>query len=451
MKASTPLTVIDSLDNIRGVIGKSATHGSAAAEVSSEERTVLRELGEKIAQIAALPIHSEKREMWSRLNDLDSAKPMVWLTNVPWGEMNVDNELTLLTVSPFCRQIEFRLRQTLYRWHHMPCDMVVEPVIHSPIAISSSGIGIQVEEDIVQANKDSSIVAHRFHNVIQNEDDIEKIQMPAISHDEKKSKETYQAYSGIFDGILTVEPLGSPRFHYSPWDELVQYTGVQNALLDLAMRPAFIHMLMDKLMSAYLHGLDQFISLNLLSLNNTNVRTGSGAYGYTTQLPQSGFDEGRVRTIDLWGGSTAQIFAEVSPAMHEEFALAYERRWLERFGLSYYGCCEPLAMKMDLLRKIPNLRKVSASPWNDIEKMAKEVAGEYVFSHKPNPAVLAPTRWDPDLARYELESMLGAAGRNGCHVEIIMKDISTVHHEPQRLWEWARIAAEVAEGYSIPV
>jgi len=70
-------------------------------------------------------------------------------------------------------------------------------------------------------------------------------------------------------------------------------------------------------------------------------------------------------------------------------------------------------MQMDLLRKIPNLRKISASPWNDVEKMAEEVAGDYVFSHKPNPAVLAP-------AREELRNMLQAAGKNGCHVEIIM-------------------------------
>ena len=25
----------------------------------------------------------------------------------------------------------------------------------------------------------------------------------------------------------------------------------------------------------------------------------------------------------------------------------------------------------------------------------------------------------------------------GCHVELIMKDISTVRYQPQRLWEWA--------------
>jgi len=32
-------------------------------------------------------------------------------------------------------------------------------------------------------------------------------------------------------------------------------------------------------------------------------------------------------------------------------------------------------------------------------------------------------------------------------VEVIMKDISTVRYQPQRLWEWARMAAEVTERY----
>ena len=34
----------------------------------------------------------------------------------------------------------------------------------------------------------------------------------------------------------------------------------------------------------------------------------------------------------------------------------------------------------------------------------------------------------------------------GCAVEVIMKDVSTVRYQPQRLWAWARMAMEVAEG-----
>ena len=41
------------------------------------EREVLRGLVAELAQIAALPIHREKAELWRRLNDLETARPMV--------------------------------------------------------------------------------------------------------------------------------------------------------------------------------------------------------------------------------------------------------------------------------------------------------------------------------------------------------------------------------------
>jgi hypothetical protein len=52
--------------------------------------------------------------------------------------------------------------------------------------------------------------------------------------------------------------------------------------------------------------------------------------------------------------------------------------------------------------------------------------------------------WHPDRARQQLREFLDAA--RGCHVELIMKDISTVRHDPRRLWEWASIAMEEVAG-----
>ena len=76
----------------------------------------------------------------------------------------------------------------------------------------------------------------------------------------------------------------------------------------------------------------------------------------------------------MWGCSNAQIFSEVSPAMHWEFAVKHDLRWLSRWGLTYYGCCEPLDQKIDILRRIPNLRKISASPWCNTERLVEKVA-----------------------------------------------------------------------------
>jgi len=133
--------------------------------------------------------------------------------------------------------------------------------------------------------------------------------------------------------------------------------------------------------------------------------------------------------------------------MHEEFALKHEARWYERFGQNFYGCCEPLHDRVDLIKKnIPRLRKISMSPFVDFDKAVENVGDRLVFAWKPNPAVLAAPVWDPQAVRRDMEKKLEIA-RN-CVVEIHMKDISTVRYQPQRLWEWAQIAAEVTSKYS---
>jgi len=203
---------------------------------------------------------------------------------------------------------------------------------------------------------------------------------------------------------------------------------------------------MDRLTSALISQLEQRERLGLLSLNNGNCRVGSGGLGYTELLPQKDFDGARVRSMDLWGSATAQIFSEVSPAMHEEFALKHELRWLERFGLNCYGCCEPLHRKVEMLKKVPRLRRISMSPRVDIDVAAAAVGDRYIYSHKPNPAILASDVWNPEAARRELRDALDRT--RGCVVEVILKDISTVRHDPKRLSDWAAVASEVTEAYA---
>jgi hypothetical protein len=203
----------------------------------------------------------------------------------------------------------------------------------------------------------------------------------------------------------------------------------------------------ERLVDAWMVELDQLAAQNLLSLDCTNTRVGSGGYGYTGGLPGPHSDPGRVSPADMWGCSNAQIFAEVSPDMHWEFALRHDLRWLARWGLTYYGCCEPLDRKIHLLRRIPNLRKISMSAWTDFASFIRQVGADYVISYKPSPAVFADEKWQPEKARAALTRVLDLTRRQ-CHVEIIMADISTVRRDPQRLWDWAKIAAETAARYA---
>lgn len=410
-------------------------------KIPEHDRAILRKLAEEWAQIAALPVQKQNVEGWKRLNRLEKGKPMVWINEIPWHEMNVDGELELQTRDEFCRVHEWTLRSTIYKWNHLRADMVVESTFYCPLVIHDTGFGITEDVDIVRTDEASSVVSRRFHVQIQEEADLNKIKMPQVTYDAETTERNCQRLVDLFGDILPIEKRGATGFWFAPWDELVRWWGVQQALTDLVLRRELVHQAMERLVSAYLRRLDQYEELNLLSLNNNNVRVGSGGLGYVDELPQPDFDPTRVRPTDLWGCATAQIFSAVSPEMHGEFALQYEIRWLERFGLNYYGCCEPLHQKIDLLRSVPNLRKISMSPWVDIGEAAQKMGDQYVFSYKPNPAVLAGDDWQPERARRELRETLEKT--RGCVAEIIMKDISTVRYEPQRLWEWADIAMEV--------
>jgi hypothetical protein len=208
--------------------------------------------------------------------------------------------------------------------------------------------------------------------------------------------------------------------------------------------PNLFHAAVDRMVDAWMVELDQFEEQNLLELDNRNTRVGSGGYGYISELPGDNFDLAHVRPSNMWGCSNAQIFSEVSPDMHWDFAIAHDLRWMERWGVNYYGCCEPLHNKTDILKKIPRLRKVSTSGWCNVEKIMEGLGSKMVYSIKPSPAILAEDNWHPERARAEIRRVLDIGGGQA-HMEFIMKDISTVRRQPQRLWEWAQIAMEEVE------
>ncbi|OQA47343.1 MAG: hypothetical protein BWY52_00235 [Chloroflexi bacterium ADurb.Bin325] len=413
--------------------------------VSPHDRETLRRLAAEQAAIAQLPVHREKAEMWRRLNDLESVRPMVWINEICWNEVNVDDELTLRCTDPWLREVEFGLRTRLYQWRHLPADMIVDPYIPCPLVIRNSGFGLSEDVDIVRTDDTSDVVSRHFHAQIVEPEDIAKIKSPVITYDAELTEARYQTLTDILGDILPVVKVGIKGSWFAPWDELIRWWGVEAAMKDLVDRPEMVEAAIARLVDGYIAMLDQWEALNLLTRNDDNTRIGSGGYGHTKALPGEPYDPQHPRPRNLWGCATAQIFGAVSPRMHWDFALKHEMRWLERWGLTYYGCCEPLDVKMSILRRIPNLRKLSMSPWIDIERAVRNVGTDYVMSRKPNPAVLAEDIWRPERARQDLVDFLDRA--RGCHVEIILKDISTVRYDPRRLWDWARIAMEVVEDY----
>jgi hypothetical protein len=412
--------------------------------LAPQEKDILKRLGGEIAAVAALPVHREKAGLWRKLNDLESARPMVWINEIPWHEMNVEDELSLRTTHPWARELETRLRRTLYQWRHMPGDMVVSEHLECPLAVHSTDFGIHEEVEVARTDEASDIYSRHFQVQIREPEDLEKILLPRVTHDAQTTAVSFAAMQDLFRDIIPVKRVGQTHIWFTPWDYLIRWWGLEEAMIDLVERPDMVNAAVQRMVDAWMVELDQFVEQKLLSLDCNNTRIGSGGYGYTWELPGARYDPGHVRPENMWGCSNAQIFSDVSPDMHWEFALRHDLRWLERWGLTYYGCCEPLDGKIHLLRRIRNLRKISVSPWNDFGKVVDGIRGDYVFSFKPSPAIFVEETWNPDRARAYLQGVLSKA-RGVCHVEIIMKDISTVRYRPQNLWDWARIAMEVAQ------
>ena len=410
--------------------------------ITGKERQTLRDLAKEVAEIAALPVHEETRRLWKRTNGLEQERPMVAIDQIPWQEINVNDELTLTCEDAHARMVEWTLRVTLYRWRHMRADMVVEPFIDIPKVIENTGFGMRADEQVASYDPNNPVKGHRYFDQLATEDDLEKIRTPEINFDQRGTEEREQIARDLFEGILDVRMVGMGA-GFALWDRIVEWHGVENSIIDLVDRPEFVHKLMRRFTDAHMSMLDQLEAKGLIAYDPPTVHC-SGAY--TDELPSQGFNPNHPTAMDTWTSGMAQIFATVSPDMHNEFEIEYAIPWYDRFGLGYYGCCEPLHDKIHIIDRLPRVRKISVSPWADVKKAAERMNGRYVMSRKPSPAFLATQSWDPEAVRKDLQETYDTAKAGGCAVEFILKDISTVKYEPQRLWEWEQVAREVVEG-----
>jgi len=410
--------------------------------LNKKDVSIVRELASQVAEIARQPIQDEKRSLWRKLNARKPARPMVMIDQVCWNEMNFNGVLTLRCIDADCRRYEELLRRILFQSEHFPVDMVVEPFIRVPRAVYGTAFDLQPQEQMAVTDSTSEVMSHRYNNLFQNQDDLEKIHIPQVSHDSCETERRLSLAHELFDGLLEVRIWGVDPY-LSLWDPIATWMGVENALFALMDKPDFIHRMLERMTSCYLSMLDQLEEQRLLCEPQSLIHC-TGAY--TDELPGPGYDPEKPRTKDIWMYGLAQMLSTVSPKMFREFEVSYNSHICNRFGLVYYGCCDPLDRKMDEVRMIPNVRKVSMSPWANQERGARGIGSDFVFSRKPNPAILAMEHFSPDQVREDLSATRRICENHGCPLELIQKDISTVRYEPDRLIKWAQIAMQVVGG-----
>lgn len=403
--------------------------------LNKEEKQVLRTLAAQYAEAAALPVQQEKKRLWLKLNHLQMERPMLTIDQIPWNEMDVDGSLICSVQDPYWRDVEWELRTMLYKFRHMPADMVLNPYLCLPKPIHNSGWGLEPRTSRSIELEAGGTLSREFINQIETMDDVERIRMPVLTLDEKREAEICEQAKELFDGIIDFRMTGL-CMHLGIWDSISMWMGVENCYFALMDEPEMIHALMEKLTTGLIGMIEQMNRQELFDIHSNLCHC---SHTFLNDMPKQ---DDHALSGNAWAFGLAQLFTAVSPEITDEFEVQYMKRIFPYFGAIYYGCCDRLDDRMPVIEKLPKIRKLSCSPWSDREHFAEVMPDYCVMSNKPNPAFLAAGELDEPLIRADIRRTIAAAKAHNRPLELLLKDISTLNHNPACLWRWQEIAME---------
>jgi hypothetical protein len=371
--------------------------------ISQTDRKTIRDLAGKYMEIASLDVMNERKGQWKAVHDLKAERPVI-LFETAWIEEYVSDK-EILCEDPFLREVEKSMRITIRQAKELDDDLVVEPwyMIGWRLKFSDFGVDVQIHSAI---HTEDSALAYGFNFPIKTPADIDKLKKRTITIDRERTMRYKGMLEDIMGDILPVrlgnidpfiyefgiEEFGDTGFNGNfffglTW-QVYRFIGNDGLLYWPYDNPEAIHKLMSYMLEDRIAMFEFFEKEGLLALNSDNQMAGPRMYGYVSDLPEQDSLE-NVTLKNLWGWAESQESENISPAMFKEFVLPYLAKLSERFGLVYYGCCERLDDRLDLIiDAIPNLRSVSISGWSDLEKTAELLTDKYVYSRKPTPAYI---------------------------------------------------------------
>lgn len=402
-----------------------------------KDREVLRQLADKVRQISELKIMEERARQWTSLNDLHAEKPMVLVSpEGAWRE--IDKILPVECEGALAREFELDLRRKIYHYENMCDDTVISSSFVVSDKITDSGFGVEMR------NLESGIDGGAYKHIAPIQDlnrDFDALHFRQIKQDLSYTHERMELAEQFFGDILDIRNSpGYPFWTVGLTGIAIKLIGLEALMLNTFDNPEGLKRLMRFLSDEMAHYMDQIEALGILRYNNSPVVIGSGNVGLTSMLPsQDNPRAGNVTFKDCWGFGESQETIGLSPEMFGEFIFPYQKNLLERFGLTYYGCCEPVEDRFKYIKQLDNLRCISVSPWSNLEKCVELYGHDYVLCRKPNPGLLC-VDFAKESCRREIRETLELAGN--LNLTFIMKDTHTISNEPERFKQWVEIARE---------
>jgi hypothetical protein len=402
----------------------------------ADDKTVLRELVRRYLDATQTPENDEKRDLWASLNSLDSKRPLVHLRGGRvWDEIP---EIRIRECEdPLFARTETTLRKELFR-STIGDDTVFEPWITCRAAFACSGWGLQGERQSPAEAKGAWRETHPLTDL----SDLSQLTSPHHLIDEETTAANYAKMQDAVGDLIEIDLDRSPA--YQVWQAdlatpIGRMRGIQEFMMDVYDRPDELKALLAFMRDGVLRAHEEAEAAGDWGLSAHNNQS----MPYANELEHPAPNRRGVKRSDLQCFLAAQELTLVSPQTHDEFMFQYQLPILEPFGMVAYGCCEDLTHKIDMLRQLPNLRRIAVAPTADIEKCAEQIRTDYVISYRPNPADMVCVGYHEDRIRQIIGRALDVFA--GQHVEINLKDVDTCEHDPGRLRRWTQLVRSLIE------
>jgi hypothetical protein len=399
---------------------------------SAADRSILRELATRYRAICESEHTRWARQQWQRLVDLQPTdRPLVAVQ--PEGATSELMGDERCVCDPALHHIEYALRYRIRHAEFLRDDTPWTPTFDLGWRVADTGWGV----DIPQHHGDNrgSYVWEPPLKDLQR--DLAKLSHRSGSVDRIGSEADLAIAQDLVGDILTVQ-----RRHYGFWTagltiDIIRLVGLQQLMTLMYDDPDGLHALMAWMRDDVMQMMDWYETEGLLTSNHDTFGIGSGGYGPTMSLPLLA---GGATFAQRWGFAESQETVGVSPKMFQRFILPYQVPMMRRFGLVYYGCCEGVEKRLQMVMDaVPNLRVVSMAPWSDQEAMARISDGRLVLARKPNPTLVCGEFCEEQIREDIAKTLSLAKHRPLCFV---LKDTHTVQNEPQRLARWVELARE---------
>ncbi|HQI77687.1 MAG TPA: hypothetical protein PK384_14335 [Candidatus Latescibacteria bacterium] len=400
----------------------------------NHEVAILRDLVRRYVEVCSRPEQDIRRALWRTHNSLKPTRPLIYVRAFAWSEMPGSR---CVISDSFLRHFEDVFRQKLF-WSTLDDDSVFEPWVTLIACHRCTGWGVSGERHFSNEPRGS----FKLEYPLKSLEDVSRLRIPVHSIDEECTARRYEQLADAIGDIITINVDRAPAYRMWSGDistDLGYLRGIEHFMVDMVDNPEGLHRLV------------QFMSDGILKTHEEAEAAGdwglsahqNQAMPYAEELPDPAANANGVKRSRLWGYMAAQEFTAVSPAMHDEFLLQYQLPILKHFGLVAYGCCEDLTHKIDMLRQIPNLRRIAVSPFADVKACAEQIGRDYVVSYRPSPSDMVGYGLAEDRVRAILTKDLEAC--RDCHVDITLKDVETVQSDPRRVRRWVALTRKVID------